>query len=215
MNRGLIRHISDSEIKKAVKAIKSDSTPGVDGMTDQFFQKFWHIVGPQVTEEVHRFIDSVQLPSDWNYTELCLIPKLQNPNQMKDLMPISLCAVVYKIISKVLCDHLKVILPHVVSPTQGAFIVGRLISDNLLIAHEMVHGLRTNQACKSDFIAIKTDMSKAYGRVEWDFLEALFIKMGFHHQWISWIMSCVRSVSYSMLLNGQSYGHIIPQRGIR
>lgn len=68
MNRGLIRHISDSEIKKAVKAIKSDSSPGVDDMTDQFFQKFWHIVGPQVTEEVHRFFDSGQLPSDWNYT---------------------------------------------------------------------------------------------------------------------------------------------------
>ncbi|WZY69216.1 hypothetical protein YC2023_001456 [Brassica napus] len=215
MNIGLIKPISDAEIRRAVKEIKSDSTPGVDGMTGQFFQKFWNIVGPQVTHEVRRFFDDGLLPVDWNYTELCLLPKVQNPNQMKDLRPISLCSVVYKIVSKVLCDRLKVVLPHIVSPAQGAFVAGRLISDNLLIAHEMVHGLRTNPACKSDFIAIKTDMSKAYDRVEWDFLEALFLKLGFHQRWVSWIMLCVRSVSYFVILNGQSYGHFTPERGIR
>ena len=134
---------------------------------------------------------------------------------MKDLRPISLCSVVYKIVSKVLCERLKVVLPHIVSPTQGHFVEGRLISDNLLIAHEMVHGLRTNPLCKSNFIAIKTDMFKAYDRVEWDFLEALFLKLGFHTKWVSWIMICVCSVSYSVLLNGQSYGHFMPKRGIR
>lgn len=215
MNRGLIRPVTDAEIKKAVKAIKSDSTPGVDGMTGQFFQKFWHIVGPHVTKEVRDFYESGQLSADWNYTEICLLPKVLNPNQMKDLRPISLCSVVYKIVSKVFSDRLKVVLPHIISPSQGAFNAGRLISDNILIAHEMVHGLRTNPSCKSEYIAIKTDMSKVYDRVEWDFLEKLFIKLGFHTTWISWIMSCVRSVSYSVLLNGQSYGHFVPHRGIR
>ncbi|XP_009127418.1 uncharacterized protein LOC103852254 [Brassica rapa] len=215
MNSGLTKPISDAEIKKAVKAIKSDSTPGVGGLTSQFFQKYWGIVGPQVTIEVRKFFELGQLPADWNFTEICLLPKVQNPNEMKNLRPISLCSVVYKIVSKILCDRLKLVLPLIVSPTQGAFVAGRLISDNVLIAHEMVHGLRTNTACKSDFIAIKTNMSKAYDRVEWDFLEALFHRLGFHHQWIAWIMCCVRSVSFSVLLNGQSYGHIIPKREIR
>lgn len=215
MNGGMIKPISDAEIRRAVKDIKSDSTPGVDGMTCQFFQKIWNIVGPQVTQKVRQFFEDGHLPVDWNYIELCLLPKVQNPNQMKDLRPISLCSVVYKIVSKVLCDRLKAVLPHIVSPAQGAFVAGRLISDNLLIAHGMVHGLRTNPSCKSDFIAIKTDMSKAYDRVEWDFLEALFLKLGFHRRWVSWIMLCVRSVSYSVLLNGQSYGHFTLKRGIR
>lgn len=107
-------------------------------------------------------------------------------------------------------------LPQLVSPTQGASVVGRLISDNLLISQEMIHGLHTNPSCKDDFLAIKTDMSKVYDRVEWNFLEELLKKMGFEAQWTSWIMTCVRSVSYTVFLNGQTHGHIvIPERGIR
>ncbi|XP_023644256.1 uncharacterized protein LOC111832150 [Capsella rubella] len=64
-------------------------------------------------------------------------------------------------------------------------------------------------------MAIKTDMSKAYDRVEWDFLEELLIWLGFDIKWVTWIMSCVRSVSYSVLINGSSYGFFKPERGIR
>lgn len=116
--------------------------------------------------EVKGFFQDGAIPQDWNYTQLCLLPKKPNPSLMTDLRPISLCAVSYKIISNILCARLKSILPLLVSPTQGAFVAGRLISDNLLIAHEMVHGLKKNPNCKGDFIAIKTDMSKAYDRVE-------------------------------------------------
>lgn len=174
MNVSLTTPVTDAEIKHVVKAIKSDSAPGIDGMTGHFFQKYWSVTGEQVTKEVKEFFVSGVIPTDWNHTQLCLLPKVPNANQMKDLRPISLCSVIYKIISKVLSNRLKTILPRIVSQTQGAFVAGRLISDNLLIAHEMIHGLKTNPNCRGDFIAIKTDMSKAYDRVEWDFLEILF-----------------------------------------
>ena len=92
---------------------------------------------------------------------------------------------------------------------------GRLISDNILIAQEMFHGLRANKSCQNKFMAIKTDMRKAYDRIEWSFIEALLHKMGFDPHWINLMLECISSVQYKVLLNGQPRGLIIPQRGLR
>lgn len=107
-----------------------------------------------------------------------------NPIKMSDMCPISLCSAHYKIISKILCARLKLILHDIISDTQGVFISERLISDNVLIAHEMVHSLHTTGTASSEFMAFKTDMPKAYDIVEWRFLENLFGKVGSEPRWI-------------------------------
>ncbi|XP_048605496.1 uncharacterized protein LOC125583011 [Brassica napus] len=81
--------------------------------------------------------------------------------------------------------------------------------------HEMFHGLRTNKSCQNKFMAIKTNMSKAYDRIEWNFIEVLLYKMSFDSHWIKLMRECVSSVQYRVLLNGQPRGLIIPQRGLR
>ena len=172
-------------------------------------------MGPSLTSQIQRFFVTSILPDGWNHTQLSLIPKIPNPIRMSDMRPISLCSVQYKIVSKILCNRLKQILPEIISETQGAFVAGRLISDNILIAHEMVHGLKANDRVSGGFMAVKTDMSKAYDRGEWNFLETLMEKMGFDHVWIRWIMACVGSVSFSVLMNGNEHGFIKPERGIR
>ncbi|KAL1189749.1 putative mitochondrial protein [Cardamine amara subsp. amara] len=215
MNMELIKQVSEAEIRQTAFGIKSNKTPGADGMTGLFFQPYWHIVGLRVIKDVKKFFETAVLPHEWNFTQLCLLPKKVNPKCMKDLRPISLCSVMYKIVSRVMASRLKCFLPEIVSETQGAFVSGRLISDNILLAHEMVHGLRTNPRCKEEFMALKIDMSKAYDRVEWCFLKELFIRLGFEGKWIGWIMTCISSISYSVLLNGQSHGFIKPKRGLR
>lgn len=119
---------------------------------------------------VQRFMEEGCLDERMNVTNLCLITKKHKPEKLVDFRPISLCNTVYKIISKVLSKRLKRILPGIISETQAAFVKGRLITDNILLAHEMVHALRTREAISSDFIAIKSDMMKAYDRLEWSFL---------------------------------------------
>ena len=83
------------------------------------------------------------------------------------------------------------------------------------MAFETLHHMKTKKFGKKGHLALKLDMSKAYDRVEWVFLERIMLKMGFNSKWVGWILECIRSVTYSIIVNGELQGHIVPTRGIR
>ncbi|XP_033143430.1 uncharacterized protein LOC117132712 [Brassica rapa] len=107
------------------------------------------------------------------------------------------------------------VLPQRISETQSAFVAGRQITDNIMIAREMFHALRTKPGGRVKRMAIKTDMSKAYDRMEWSFIEAVMRKMSFSEMWIDWIMRCITSVKYKVLMNGEPRGNNVPGRCLR
>ena len=101
-----------------------------------------------------------------NKTCISLIPKCNDPKFLSEYRPISCCNVIYKIISKTIANRLKGILGEIVSENQSAFIPGRLITDNALLAFEMFHSMKRHRNGRNNVFALKLGMSKAYDRVE-------------------------------------------------
>ena len=140
--------------------------PRPDGMPAIFYQKYWDIIGDDVSKTILNILNSNAPMADLNKTNIALIPKIKNPTKMSDFRPISLCNVSYKIISKILANRLKPILSSIISENQSAFVPGRLITDNVLVAFEIMHYLKKRKGGKDSYMAVKLDMSKAYDRVE-------------------------------------------------
>jgi hypothetical protein len=100
-----------------------------------FFQKNWATIGVEVRHFVIQILNNGRMNKDLNLTYIALIPKIANPSCVTEFRPISLCNVLYKLISKTLVNRLKLVLNEIISPNQSAFVPERLISDNILAAY--------------------------------------------------------------------------------
>ena len=211
----LDKPITPAEIENTIFQLGSHKAPGPDGLPAFFFQKFWSIVKMDVINTVQAFFYSGSLFKPLNHTFITLIPKVPFPDEVSHFRPISLCNVIYKVISKIMVNKLKPIMDSLITPYQNAFIKGRNITDNILIAHEIIDVFRKKKGRKASFGTLKIDMSKAYDRVDWMFLKAVLTVMKFKDRWIQWIMECVTSVSYTLLVNGNSTSSFKPSQGLR
>ncbi|GJZ76993.1 reverse transcriptase [Tanacetum coccineum] len=211
----LEKHATTDEVYDALMQMAPTKAPGPDGMSALFFQKFWVFVGTTVMNMVSSFFDSGVLPLNINKTLITLIPKVSRPESLKDMRPIILCNVLYKIISKVLVNRIKPILPRIVHENQLAFVSNRVITNNAIVAFEVMHWLKNKKDGKRGALALKIDMSKAYDRIEWHFIRAILEKFGFPTRFTNLRMACVSSVSYSFNINGQVAGYVTLARGLR
>ncbi|KAL0396708.1 UNVERIFIED_CONTAM: putative mitochondrial protein [Sesamum calycinum] len=165
------------EISKALSQMAPLKSPGPDGMPPFFFQSYWHIVKYDVVSCTLSLLNDLLLPPELNHTHIALIPKCKKPETLTQFCPISLCNVVYKIASKAIANRLKPLLDTLISPCQAVFVPGRLITDNVLLAFEVNHFLKTKRWGKKGHMALKLDISKAYDKVEWKFLEKVLVSL--------------------------------------
>ena len=112
-------------------------------------------------------------------------------------------------------NRIRPFLQELISPNQSAFVPGRLITDNALIAFECLFAIQNSSSARTNFCAYKLDLSKAYDRVDWCFLEKAMVKLGFSSTWVRWIMACVSSVRFSVRFNGVPSEPFQPSRGLR
>ncbi|XP_042939551.1 uncharacterized protein LOC122274591 [Carya illinoinensis] len=215
MSTSLLKKFTIEEVREAVFQMNPLGSPGPDGFPAQFYQKHWEVVGEDVYKFVLQAINQGGTLQEVKDTFIALIPKVKNPIKVTEFRPISLYNVLYKIVTKTLAKRLKCILPSLISVNQSAFVPGRLISNNTLIAYEVLHSMQSRMKGRKGFMALKLDMSKAYNRVEWGFVEAVMQKIGFPQHWVHLIQKCLNSVSYSILVNGEPQQKFYPSRGIR
>ncbi|CAM8995780.1 unnamed protein product [Rhodiola kirilowii] len=214
-NKILMEPYTELELKRALFQLYPFKAPGLDGYPAGFFQKYWGIIKRDFIASCFSILHEDFIPQGINDTLIVLIPKIKSAAKMEDYRPISLTSVVSKTVAKAIVNRLQQILMEVISPAQSAFIKGRLITDNYLIAHEVAHFIKNKRQGKSSYGSLKLDMSKAYDRVEWKFLKAMLLSFGFEEGWVSMILKYVSSVRYTICINGRNTVEFIPGRGLR
>ncbi|KAJ9558233.1 hypothetical protein OSB04_012847 [Centaurea solstitialis] len=208
----LERKFSEEEVWNALKDCGCNKSPGPDGFTTGFLNKFWSIVKGDLMEALHWFWEKEALSEGCNSSFITLIPKNTNPICLNDFRPISLVGVLYKVISKVLAERMKMVMGSIISDVQSAFLKGRSILDGVLVANETVSYLKR---LKRKALIFKVDFEKAYDSVNWDFLLDVLEYMGFGIKWRKWIRSCLNTSKISILVNGSPTDECPMERGIR
>jgi len=138
----------EGEIFLAISDLGLNKAPGLDGMTGLFYKSYWPIVKCSVVASFQSFFRGGYMLKEFNHTNISLIPKIDNPSQVNHFRPISLTNFNYKIISKILSNRLKPLLHKIISPTQSAFLKGRSIHDNTILAHEIFHSMKQKKKKK-------------------------------------------------------------------
>ncbi|KAL0448155.1 UNVERIFIED_CONTAM: putative mitochondrial protein [Sesamum latifolium] len=214
MNQDLLKPYTAEEVHQAVFQMAPFKFSGPNG-TSHLYQFYWHTLKLDVIHFVLHFLNNIDFDKSINKIHIILIPKCQNPTNLSQFQPTSLCNVIYKITSKTIANRLKSVLDIIISPHQSAFVSGRLITDNVLLAFEINHFLRTRYGGKNGTLPSNWILARRMTKVEWCFLERMLVKLGFDPRFVSLVMSCAHSVSYSFMLNGRAFGSLIPTRGLR
>ena len=210
----LTKPVTKSEVLAALNSMKPYKAPRPDGFQCIFFKQYWHIIGDDIFHLVSIAFQTGVFDSTISDIIIALIPKSDPPNTFKDFRPISLCNIVYKLVTKVLVHRLRPILNSIIGPYQSSFLPGRGTIDNSIVLQEIVHFVRKSKK-KKGYVAFKLDREKAFDNVNWEFLDDCLHDFGFLDITIKLIMHCVSSSTFSILWNGNKLPQFKPNHGLR
>eukprot|EP00253_Pinus_taeda_P001849 PITA_01849 len=211
-NRELDQDVSEEEIKLAAFGMQQDKAPGRDGFTVAFYRNHWDTIKKDYIRMVKNVFQKHKMGDNTKSSHLAFIPKDLNPLSFDRFRPISLCNVSYKIVTKILANRLKKLLPHLILENQGGFVPRRQIMDNVILIQEAIHNSISR---KERGMIIKLDMANAFDTVNHHFLREVLRKFGISNNFISIIMECISHPWTAPLINGRPSSYFRSSRGLR
>eukprot|EP00253_Pinus_taeda_P034418 PITA_34418 len=204
--------VSPEELEITIKWFKKDRSPGPDGWKIEFYIAFYDLISNDLLRVIEECRVTGTMYNAINSTFIALIPKSDSPSSFDDYRPISLCNVLYNIISKIIANRIRPILSRHIAPHQFAFLEHRQIHEAVGAAQEALHSIWTKHLKE---IILKIDLAKAFDRVSWIYLKMILIHLGFPQNFISWIMACITTPTFSVLINGSTSQFFHLERGLR
>ena len=204
--------ITAGELKRAVDAMEKDKSPGLDGITTNFYKHFWNLLGDKLVHVYNHAFRVGRLSVSQRRGVISLLFKKGDRTQLKNWRPITLLTTDYKILSKALANRLHEVLPLIIHSDQTASIRGRTINDNARLLHDVIAYANTYSV---PLAVVSVDQMKAFDRVSHDFLFKGLKRFGFGPSFIQWIQVLYNSVSSSVKVNGWLTAFVHLERGLR
>ncbi|GBG63799.1 hypothetical protein CBR_g39580 [Chara braunii] len=196
----LDRPLTLQELGEAVRSMAKGKSSGDDGLPAEFYEATWEQTGPLLLRLYNRVLEGHPLTEDMCRGVITLLYKKGDKTNIRNWRPISLLNVSYKILAKTLARRLAAILPGLVGADQGAFMKGRSISENIMVA---IGALEVVGRERRQVAVAMLDLEKAYDRVNWSFVLATLEHMGFGSLFRRWVTALYGSSKATVLVNGE------------
>jgi hypothetical protein len=200
------------EVREVLRGFTKDKSPGPDGWTVEFILHFFDLIIGDLLEAAEESYLSGMVNRSLNSTFIALISKVNGSDSFSEFWLITLCNLYYKIITKIIAKCIRPILSHTLSEEQFVFLKGRKIIDVIGIVRECIHNIREKNL---QAMILKIDLNKAYDCISWDYLRLVLLQCGFGLPTTKWIMVCITTARYAILINGEPTEFFNSGRGLR
>ena len=207
----LDKAVNNDEIFDAIKLLNANKSPGLDGIPNEFYLKYWDIISKEVSKVIINIIFGTLLTGNQKRALITLIPKDGDLELLKSWRPISLLCSDVKIVAKILSNRLKPFMPDLISEDQFCMSNKSIVECNSQMRDIIYYAGENNL----NGALINLDWEKAFDRVSWEFLYKIMIKMGFSEFVIKWIMTLYNGITSSCLVNGYITKEFKIERGVR
>lgn len=205
--------ILENELKEVIRNMKNNKTPGSDGFPVEFYKFFWKDIGSFLKRSLDYSFYSGQLSITQREGIITCIPKGDKTRTLlKNWRPISLLNTDYKILTAVLANRIKNVLPSIINSNQKGYLKGRFIGENTRLIYDIMHYL--SEKNRSGLLLL-IDFEKAFDTIEWSFIRKVLKKYNFGNNFLKWFSIIYKDVKSYVLNNGYLSPSFLLERGCR